>query len=241
MSDHIQRLQRVVDDLFSAHTSLRVLEAGCGSMSFLDLKEKARIVGIDISLPQLQRNKLISESIHGDIMTHEFAPDDFDVIVCIDVLEHLDHPELALDSFQRAVAPGGIIVLKLPNVWSVKGLVTKLTPHRFHVWFYHTVYGRKDAGKEDTAPFKTHLKLNVGPGGLRRWCRRQGLDVLYEDYYESCYQQDLVKRFGWFGRVSSVMEALIRVLSCGRLSFLKTEYMLVARKPETSRRQASVT
>ena len=231
MSDHIIRLQTKVDEIFQHRQTIRVLEAGCGSMSFVDLKEKATIVGIDISLQQLQRNKSLHEAIHGDIMNYVFPPDSFDAIVCIDVLEHLDRPELALENFRAAVAAGGIVILKLPNVWSLKGLLTKLSPHWFHVWFYRTIYGRKDAGRGDTAPFKTFLKLAVGPPRLRRWCRDNRLGIVYEDYYESGYQKNLKKKLKVMGVISPILERIVRILSFGNLSFERTEYVLVFQKP----------
>jgi 2-polyprenyl-3-methyl-5-hydroxy-6-metoxy-1,4-benzoquinol methylase len=40
----------------------------------------------------------------------------FDAIVCGDVLEHLAHPAPALRSLGRALAPGGVVVMSVPNV-----------------------------------------------------------------------------------------------------------------------------
>lgn len=40
----------------------------------------------------------------------------FDVVVCADVLEHLDDPRRTLARLKRALAPGGCIVVSLPNV-----------------------------------------------------------------------------------------------------------------------------
>jgi 2-polyprenyl-3-methyl-5-hydroxy-6-metoxy-1,4-benzoquinol methylase len=41
---------------------------------------------------------------------------DFDAIVCGDVLEHLAHPAPALRSLACALAPGGVVVVSVPNV-----------------------------------------------------------------------------------------------------------------------------
>jgi 2-polyprenyl-3-methyl-5-hydroxy-6-metoxy-1,4-benzoquinol methylase len=40
----------------------------------------------------------------------------FDAIVCGDVLEHLAHPAPALRSLAEALAPGGVVVVSVPNV-----------------------------------------------------------------------------------------------------------------------------
>ena len=52
MAKHIERLQKVVDEILAGQSTLRVLEAGCGSMSFMDLKPPTRITGIGMSNPR---------------------------------------------------------------------------------------------------------------------------------------------------------------------------------------------
>lgn len=42
--------------------------------------------------------------------------------------------------------PGGQIVVAAPNPYSVKGFVTRYTPHWFHVWYYRHVLHRPQAG-----------------------------------------------------------------------------------------------
>jgi 2-polyprenyl-3-methyl-5-hydroxy-6-metoxy-1,4-benzoquinol methylase len=46
---------------------------------------------------------------------------EWDIIFCLDVLEHLDQPELALDNLRRAVRPNGILIITVPAMpvlWS---------------------------------------------------------------------------------------------------------------------------
>jgi SAM-dependent methyltransferase len=40
---------------------------------------------------------------------------EFDVIVCFEVLEHLDDPDAALDGLTRALRPNGVLVVSSPN------------------------------------------------------------------------------------------------------------------------------
>ena len=119
--DPRRELQSVIGRFFSDGRSFEVLEAGCGSSRHIELGDRARIVGIDISEEQLARNDRLDRKILGDVQTHDFAPECFDLIVCWDVLEHLPEPERALRSFARASKAGGVILLALPNVFSLKG------------------------------------------------------------------------------------------------------------------------
>ncbi len=152
-ADPRKELQGVMDRLFPGGALITVLEAGCGSATHVMLGDNVRIVGIDISEDQLARNSSLSQNIVGDIQTYDFDEESFDLIMCWDVLEHLTHPEKALKSFARAVKPGGVILLALPNVYSLKGLVTKFTPHWLHVWVYRNVFKSSTAGKPGYAPF----------------------------------------------------------------------------------------
>jgi 2-polyprenyl-3-methyl-5-hydroxy-6-metoxy-1,4-benzoquinol methylase len=106
-------------------------------------------------------------------MDHRFEAGCFDAIVCIDVLEHLDHPRAALANMHEALAPGGLMVIKLPNAMSLKGLITKLTPHGFHVWVFRNVFGKRNAGVDDVGPFKAHMRWAISPRALRRWAASQ--------------------------------------------------------------------
>lgn len=229
--DHIERVQRFIEAQLVDLPSLRVLEAGCGSCSWLDLGPRARIIGIDISAQQLARNPLIHEAIHGDLMTHRFTPAGFDLVVCIDVLEHLTRPEAALANLREAMAPSGLLFLKLPNALSAKGLFTKFTPHALHVWVYRRWLGRPLAGTEDVGPFKAYMRLTISPRALRRWARGAGLAVVYEDYYEAHAQARLRKRLGPLDLLVRLLEGLTRVLSLNRLSITRTEYVVVLRSP----------
>src|SRR4051812_38842758 len=137
-------LQTAVRDAMDGRSRpLHMLEAGCGDQrSPLGLDaDDVRIVGIDVSALQLQRNSWADEKILGDVQSYAFAPEAFDVVACWDVLEHLPSPRDALARFAHAVRTDGIIALGAPNPDSAKGLITKFTPHRVHVWYYRQIVG----------------------------------------------------------------------------------------------------
>ena len=197
MDPAVGELQQFVDAYFDGRANLRVLEAGCGSSSYLRLPQGSRLVGIDISEKQLFRNQLIAERILGDLQTFDLPAAAFDMIVCWDVLEHLPHPERAVDRLLRAVNAGGIVVLAMPNVLSVKGQLTKWTPHWFHVWAYRHIFGRKLSGTEDYGPFKTFLKLSIAPTALRRFALERQFSEVFCRLYESTVQQSIRAKTGF--------------------------------------------
>jgi hypothetical protein len=79
----------------------------------------------------------------------------------------------------KALKPGALMVLKLPNLMSFKGLFTRFTPHSIHVLYYKLVYKQPNAGKDDVGPFKTFLKYEIAPNSIKRYARLNGMKVVY--------------------------------------------------------------
>ena len=222
-------LESLLEDAASERP-LRVLEAGCGFLPPpFRLPADAHLVGIDTSQRQLDRNTHIHDKRLGDIATYSFT-DEFDVVSCWDVLEHLPEPRAALANLTRAVRGGGLLVVKVPDVLSAKGLLTKLTPHRFHVWMYRRVYGYADAGIDDQGPFRTHMRWSITERGLRRFAREQGLVVELVARWESEHQERLRARLRLVGAPWRVLDRAVRVLTAGLLTLADTELLVVLRK-----------
>lgn len=52
--------------------------------------------------------------IVGDIIDIDVPNESFDVILCTEVLEHIEHPELAIKEFSRILKPEGKLILTAP-------------------------------------------------------------------------------------------------------------------------------
>jgi SAM-dependent methyltransferase len=223
-------VQEVVTRLLNGRTTVTALEAGCGSASYVDLGGAVHLVGIDISERQLERNDLLKQRIRGDIQTYPLEPSSFDAVICWEVLEHVASPARALANFFQATKPDGIVVIAVPNVLSIKGLITKLSPHWFHVWFYRHVFGIKDAGRDDRAPFRTVLSLQIAPQALRRFAETHGFAVEYLYLYESWQQAGLRRKLGVVGPVWAAVRILVRGLTLGKVSPEYTDLVAVFRR-----------
>ncbi|HVP57509.1 MAG TPA: class I SAM-dependent methyltransferase [bacterium] len=227
-----EKIQRVIDAVFSGKQRPVILEAGCGSRSHVHFPSDARIVGIDISEDQLIRNQGLDERIQGDIQSYEFPEQSFDAIVCWDVLEHLARPEAALERFGRAIRDDGVIILSGPNPLSAKGIITKLTPYRFHIWFYRNLRGLKEAGTPGNPPFPTYLRLSITPNAIKKFARRNGLAVLHESVFGYGDSRDVISRKSRaFDVVMKALNATARALSLGRIHPEATQcYFVLQRK-----------
>jgi SAM-dependent methyltransferase len=91
----------------------KILDMGCGEGHLVEKYRKSGydIIGLDLNYS--------SDSVKkGDIRHTPFETDEFDVILCLDVLEHLNFSDqdLALKEIHRILNKEGIALLALPNL-----------------------------------------------------------------------------------------------------------------------------
>ncbi len=108
-----------------ANAPAAVLDAGCGlglaTAALADLYPKADVFGLDMYPDEILRyaGKLMPGSarvrfVSGSIEAAPFASKQFDLITAFDMLEHVPHPETALDEIARMLSPSGIVVVSVP-------------------------------------------------------------------------------------------------------------------------------
>lgn len=221
------KLQKYLDMVLKNKETIRVLEAGCGSMNQIELKQKKHITGIDISQKQLDRNINLDDKILGDLQYYNYQPEIFDLIVCWDVLEHIPNPLLVLDGFTIAIKKEGLIILKLPNVLSFKGLLTKYLPLYFHTLVYKHIYKSKRIYEVDGGPFKTYLRFSIAPNALSKYFIRHNLKIVYFDFFDFGEDPDLINRSKLL-LIYKVLKAFIYYLSFGKLG--DNEFIMVLQK-----------
>jgi SAM-dependent methyltransferase len=194
MQGQLASPQAYIDQITQTHGDVRVLDAGCGGKLAFELPATAKLTGIDISEESARRNERIDEIMIGDLQSYKLPPGTYDIIICCDVLEHLPRPDLALRSLFEAVNDSGIVVLALSNVFSLKGLLTKFTPHWFHVWILRTFLNYRNAGKPGFAPFPTFLRTSIAPRRLLEFCAAHEMQVVYFQLYEGSAVRQLRER-----------------------------------------------
>jgi len=221
----------VADKLAGKHA--RVYEAGGGSFAIvpLPLLSKPTVVVVDIDETQLQNNKYADTKILGDIQTYDFPPNSFDLIVCNNVIEHLPAVDQAILRFQHALEPGGLLFIGAPNPQSLFGLVTKYSPHWFHVWFYRVILGRKNAGQPGQPPFRTIYHRIVSPEALLRFCERAGLRPIYFNLYVGDNYTKVKHKRPALGRLLTAVVGLMNSVTLNKLNLIYGDYHAVLQKP----------
>ena len=189
--DSPQRLRELLQDCLverAAETSpLRILEAGCGRRWELELGSvDYTLVGVDVDGLALthRKNEIgdLDEAIEADLRTASLPPASFDAVYSAFVLEHIEGASRVLDNFADWLAPGGLLILKLPDRDTVFGLITRCTPFWVHVFYarYLSRWRSADAGKAGFGPYPTYYDAVVSRAGIHDFCAKNDLVVRAE-------------------------------------------------------------
>lgn len=211
---------------------LSVYEAGGGSTCFLpsDVLRRAHVTVVDIDQEQLRNNDYAQQTILGDIQTYRFAPGSFDLVTCYNVIEHIPDVEAALTGFFQSLKPGGLVVIAAPNPKSLSGVVTRCTPHWFHIWFYRHVRGRKLAGLPGQPPFPTFFHSLVAPAKLVAFAEQHGMRVIYRREHESPRFPEMRARTPLFAALLDAFAATANQLLFRNADVRRGDYHLILRK-----------
>jgi SAM-dependent methyltransferase len=136
------------------------LGAGAGIIPEMNLRGLAQhVVGIDPN-PKVVQNPYLDSAYVGVAESLPFEADSFDLVVSANVFEHLTDPVAVLHEVRRVMKPGGILLVKTPNLWHYVPVLSRVTPF----WF-HQIYHRYRGGREEDV-FPTVYRANT-PGRLR--------------------------------------------------------------------------
>jgi SAM-dependent methyltransferase len=211
---------------------LAIYEAGGGSTSFLPLGvlRRAHVTVVDIDEDQIRNNDYAQKTILGDIQSWRFAPGSFDLVICYNVIEHVPDVEAALSGFCESLKQGGLILIGAPNPKSLSGVVTKYSPHWFHVWFYRHVRGDKNAGLPGQAPFPTFFHPLVSLPKLEAFAKAHRLQVIYKREYESPRFPEMRARKPVLASLLDAFAIVANLFLSGKADVRRGDYHMILRK-----------
>lgn len=105
-------LRAEIGRTLGGRTGLRVLDVGCGNKPYLPFlaAHAGTYLGVDaVDGPRVNRVGVAENLPFGD--------GEFDVVICTQVLEHVDDPAQALAEIYRVLAPGGVVFLSTHGVF----------------------------------------------------------------------------------------------------------------------------
>jgi 2-polyprenyl-3-methyl-5-hydroxy-6-metoxy-1,4-benzoquinol methylase len=145
-------------------SSSKVVDIGCGYGWLLDYFEGAQVVcGSDISDHAIEiaaKRKPNRNFKVADIQDGVAIETKFDLVLAINVIEHLPNPEAGIDSICKALVPGGIALVHLPTI-----------NNAFNKWEYKYLY--------DSDP--THIYRPKGKT-IREMFEKNGMKTLRDSF-----------------------------------------------------------
>ena len=161
---HVPFTQARYDSVLAASAAVRpqrVLDLGCGdgALTAMLARRGSTVIGLDLSelgvslaSAKMREAGCPSPLLRGDAQALPFAAGSFDLIVAVDVIEHVPEASTLVSEVVRCLAPGGLFVVSTPQ------RVTNVPIDREHVReFYADELGDLlAAGLNDVRVAETH-------------------------------------------------------------------------------------
>ncbi len=133
-------------EMVGDRTFENILDIGCGdgSLSRPLLRPQTHLTLLDIteSMLEIARSNIPESfqanvtAIHGDVMAVDLRPEDFDLVLCMGVLAHVESPEAVIERISSLLKPGGLLIVTVssgPHIMGrlrqvylgLKGLITR--------------------------------------------------------------------------------------------------------------------
>jgi 2-polyprenyl-3-methyl-5-hydroxy-6-metoxy-1,4-benzoquinol methylase len=182
---------------------------GWGATEAQLVRQGRQVHGVDISAEAVRvaATRLTSARVVDPANPEPFEPNSLDGLLLGDVLEHLPRAWERLETFARAVRPGGWLAISVPNM-------------RYMTSLYHFLV-RGDWPEHSAGIFdETHVQV-MTRRRLARWCEASGLTI--ERWFDS------------YGRPGTPMHTVYRTVDAVSLrvlhDFLTVQLQCLCRRP----------
>ncbi len=138
---------RLITGLIPAASSdrERALDVGSGIGIFTKIASSKGYIsfGIDVDEEKIELAQRLNGNTHvkfevGNAYDLNYPDNFFDVVLCLEVIEHLSDPRRALDEIYRCIKPNGCLIISTPNKLSLEGLkgniVGRITGKKWKAW-----------------------------------------------------------------------------------------------------------
>jgi ubiquinone/menaquinone biosynthesis C-methylase UbiE len=125
--------------------NISILDIGCGTgniLNFFSNNGYKKLYGIDINKYTLSiATKNCPQAVikYGDIYKIPFDKNKFDIVILTEVIEHLDHPEVAIIEIKRVLKKNGVLLLTTPNRMGLMGLSNGPLKFITHGYWYKSI------------------------------------------------------------------------------------------------------
>lgn len=103
--------------------AMTVLDFACGTgygVAYLDVDSRTKVIGLDNAVDAVRRARQRfgaqgAQFVAGDATAFPFGPATFDMVVCLETIEHVADVDRLLSQIRRVLRPGGTVIFSTPN------------------------------------------------------------------------------------------------------------------------------
>ncbi|MBI3815605.1 MAG: methyltransferase domain-containing protein, partial [Nitrospinae bacterium] len=108
--------QLILESIYKARENIRgiLLDIGCGKKPYHPLLSHKTVKWIGIDRP-ITHSGPPSADIFGDGKYLPFGDESFDTILCTQVIEHIDEPDIFFKEISRVLKKGGMLIMTAPQ------------------------------------------------------------------------------------------------------------------------------
>ncbi|MBX9813265.1 MAG: class I SAM-dependent methyltransferase [Sphingomonas sp.] len=202
---HITEQLRLLRRTFAIEGK-KVVEFGCGFGHNLELfRDANEVVGLEGLAAAVEKAQAAGLDVrYCDLNGPTALPDGyFDVALCLDVLEHLNEPLVALTEIKRTLKSGGIAILNVPNHFDLAGRMKIMLGRSLDT---HNFFPEHDEWNNPHIRFFTNK-------GFVRLVELSGLRILENrsgEIFSYPFQARIGKAFfkGWGARLAAKLPGL---------------------------------
>jgi ubiquinone/menaquinone biosynthesis C-methylase UbiE len=177
-----------------AHAGGRALEVGPGCGVYLPMLAGlfGQVVAVDIETAYLRHASRLCPTlpnlalVRDDVCASALPEEGFDLVLCTEVIEHIQQSGAALRGMRRLLKPGGVLVLSTPQRYSPLELAAKIAFLPGVIRLVRRIY-------REPVLETGHINLMTAPA-LQRQLRDAGFDII--EQHRSGLYLPVVAEFG---------------------------------------------
>lgn len=116
----------------SQKQNLTILDIGCGTGALLkEIGVYGECHGLDFSQKAVDfcKKRGISNVGVGDVVKISYPNNTFDIVLALDIIEHVEDDQKAISEIHRVLKPGGIAIVTAPAFMFLWGITDKISHH----------------------------------------------------------------------------------------------------------------
>jgi SAM-dependent methyltransferase len=161
------------------------LDVGCNSGMYSRILSDfgfENVLGVDIVEEMIRKaNAAFGSEVPGHAVRFEIRDAErldlarrFDLVLCTEVIEHVDHPDRVIANLKTVLAPGGVLIVSLPNRDSLPYLIARAIRR------LRRKPRDQDFERHVSYPFHRSMRLLEGEG-LER-VATDGTNLIWDDH-----------------------------------------------------------